>query len=207
MKAVTQNQPLSSDSLDPDPIRQFAHWFQAAEQAELPLYNAMTLATADFQGKPSARIVLLKEVDYRGFVFYTNYNSKKGRELEEKPYASLVLLWLPLSRQVRIEGGVEKLEDSESDRYFESRPRGYQIEAHASHQSQVIKDRSFLEEQFQLLTKKYQGQRVPRPKHWGGYRVIPDSIEFWQEGDNRLHDRLLYRRDNHGHWQIERLSP
>ena len=207
MKAVTQNHPLCRDSLDPDPIRQFGQWFQDAEQAELPLYNAMTLATSGLQGKPSARIVLLKDVDHRGFVFYTNYNSRKAREIEEKPYASLVFLWLPLSRQVRIEGGVERLEARESDRYFESRPRGYQIEAHASQQSQVIKNRSFLEEQFQSLTKKYLGQKVPRPKHWGGYRVIPESLEFWQEGDNRLHDRLLYRLDNHGHWQIERLSP
>ena len=207
MNTFTQNQPLTRDSLSPDPIRQFGHWFQDAEQAELPLFNAMTLATSDLQGKPSARIVLLKEIDHQGFVFYTNYNSRKGRELKENPYVSLVFLWLPLSRQVRIEGSVQKLEARESDRYFESRPRGYQIEAHASYQSQVIKDRSFLEEQFQSLTKKYQGQKVPRPKHWGGFRVIPASIEFWQEGDNRLHDRLLYRRDNHGHWQIERLSP
>ncbi len=193
--------------MDPDPIRQFVRWFQDAEHAEIPLPNAMTLATSSRQGKPAARMVLLKGVDERGFVFYTNYESRKAQDLRVNPFAALVFCWLPLSRQVRIEGAVEPVERGESDLYFASRPRGHQIEAHASSQSQVIEDRLFLEQQFKDVAEKFAGQSVPRPPHWGGFRVVPEMLEFWQEGDNRLHDRLRYRRDNAGLWVIERLAP
>lgn len=198
---------LQPGSMDPDPIKQFARWFAAAEQAELLQPNAMTLATSDRQGQPSARMVLLKGVDERGFVFYTNRQSRKGKELGENPFAALVFCWLPLSRQVRIEGAVEPLDAAESDLYFASRPRGHQLEAHASQQSQVIKDRSFLAQQFEDVARKYEGQDVPRPLHWGGYRVVPNVLEFWQEGESRLHDRLRYRRDKDDQWVIERLAP
>jgi pyridoxamine 5'-phosphate oxidase len=199
---MTENQQLDSD-----PFKQFARWFADAEQAELPLPNAMTLATASRAGKPSARIVLLKEVDALGFIFYTNYQGRKAQELKENPFASLVLYWQPLSRQVRVEGAVEMVASNESDRYFASRPRGHQLEAHASAQSQVIKDRVFLEEQFKVFTQRFAGQDVPRPAHWGGYRLIPDTLEFWQEGEHRLHDRLRYQRDGNDQWVIERLAP
>ena len=191
---------------DPDPFKQFALWFADAVQAELPLYNAMTLSTASREGKPSARIVLLKEVDARSFIFYTNYQGRKARELKENPFASLVLYWQPLSRQVRVEGAVEMVASDESDRYFASRPRGHQIEAHASAQSQVIKDRVFLEEQFKVYTQMFEGQDVPRPAHWGGYRLIPETLEFWQQGEHRLHDRLRYRSVDDD-WVVERLAP
>lgn len=199
---MTENQQL-----DPDPFKQFTRWFADAEQAELPLHNAMTLATASRAGKPSARMVLLKEADARGFVFYTNYQGRKARELKENPFAALVFYWQPLSRQVRVEGAVERVPADESDRYFASRPRGHQLEAHVSAQSQVIKDRVFLEEQFKVFIQTVEGQEVPRPAHWGGYRLIPDTLEFWQEGEHRLHDRLLYRRIDNGQWVIERLAP
>jgi pyridoxamine 5'-phosphate oxidase len=199
---MTENQQL-----DPDPFKQFTRWFADAEQAELPLHNAMTLATASRAGKPSARMVLLKEVDARGFVFYTNYQGRKARELKENPFASLVFYWQPLSRQVRVEGAVERVAADESDRYFASRPRGHQLEAHASSQSQVIKDRGFLEEQFKTFTQMFAGQEIPRPAHWGGYRLLPETLEFWQEGEHRLHDRLRYRRVDDDQWVIERLAP
>ena len=199
---MTENQQLH-----PDPFKQFTRWFADAEQAELPLHNAMTLATASRAGKPSARMVLLKEVDARGFVFYTNYQGRKARELKENPFASLVFYWQPLSRQVRVEGAVERVAADESDRYFASRPRGHQLEADASSQSQVIKDRGFLEEQFKTFTQMFAGQEIPRPAQWGGYRLIPDTLEFWQEGAHRLHDRLRYRRIDNDHWVIERLAP
>ena len=199
---MTENQQL-----DPDPFKQFTRWFSDAEQAELPLHNAMTLATASRAGKPSARMVLLKEVDALGFVFYTNYQGRKARELKENPFASLVFYWQPLSRQVRVEGAVERVAADESDRYFASRPRGHQLEAHASSQSQVIKDRGFLEEQFKTFTQMFAGQEIPRPAHWGGYRLLPETLEFWQEGEHRLHDRLRYRRVDDDQWVIERLAP
>lgn len=207
MMNAGQKAPLLRGSMDPDPIRQFVRWLHDAEQAELPLPNAMTLATASRQGRPSARMVLLKEVDERGFVFYTNYESRKAQDLGANPFAALVFCWLPLSRQVRVEGVVELMESSASDLYFAGRPRGHKIEAHASPQSRVIEDRLFLEQEFKEATKKFPGQVVPRPPHWGGYRIRPDTLEFWQEGENRLHDRLRYRRDQAGTWLIERLAP
>ena len=199
--------PLLAERMAPDPIKQFVRWFAGAEQAGLPLANAMTLATADKQGKPSARMVLLKDVDARGFVFYTNYQGRKADDLHDNPFAALVFYWQPLSRQVRVEGPVERVAPDESDRYFASRPRGHQLEAHASAQSQVVRDRDFLQKQFEELSGRFAGQEVPRPRHWGGYRLVPESVEFWQEGKDRLHDRLRYRRDAAGSWVIERLAP
>ena len=204
---VESGGPLLRRCMDPDPIKQFARWFQDAEQAGIALPNAMTLATASREGKPSARLVLLKEVDGRGFVFFTNEESRKGRELQENPRAALVFGWLPLSRQVRVEGRMERVTPAESDRYFASRPRGHQLGAHASDQSRVIGDRAFLEARLQEATRRFEGRDVPRPPHWGGYRVVPEVLEFWQEGANRLHDRLRYRRDEAGNWVIERLGP
>jgi len=199
--------PLFADRMHPDPIQQFACWFADAEQAGLALPNAMTLATADKQGRPSARMVLLKEVDARGFVFYTSHESRKARDLKENPSAALVFHWQPLSRQVRVEGAVETVEPDASDRYFASRPRGHQLEAHASQQSRVVRDRAFLEQQFEEVSATFAGQQVPRPADWGGYRLVPESVEFWQEGKDRLHDRLRYRRDETGNWVIDRLAP
>jgi len=204
---VEQKAPLLFNSMDTDPIKQFGKWFQEAKQAEVSMPNAMTLATSGRQGHASARIVLLKDVDERGFVFFTNYESRKAQDLLDNPFAALVFCWLPLSRQVRVEGAVESLESSESDLYFASRPRGHQIEAHASPQSQVINDRVFLDQQFKDVTQKFEGQDVPRPLHWGGYRIVPELMEFWQEGESRLHDRPRYMRDNDECWLIERLSP
>ena len=193
--------------MEPEPIKQFIGWLQEAESAEVPQPDAMTLATCSRDGHPSARIVLLRGVDERGFVFFTNYESRKARDLEENRLAALVFCWLPLSRQVRVEGRVDPLGTLESDRYFARRPRGHQIAAHASPQSQVIKDRLVLENQFADLTRTLEGKAVPRPRHWGGYRIVPDQVEFWQEGENRLHDRLRYRRDHAGGWVLERLAP
>lgn len=202
-----QNASLRRGNMDHDPIKQFVSWFQEAEQAGIPLPNAMTLATSNGQSKPSARMVLLRGIDERGFVFFTNYESRKGQDLRENPVASLVFFWPSLSRQVRVEGSVELCEASESDVYFASRPRGHQIEAHASPQSQVAEDRLFLEKRFKDMAQKFNGKNVPRPPYWGGYRVIPELMEFWQEGENRLHDRLRYRRKNTDNWVIERLAP
>jgi pyridoxamine 5'-phosphate oxidase len=199
--------PLRRESMDDDPIRQFARWLEGAEQAGIALPNAMTLATANRQGRPAARMVLLKGFDERGFVFFTNYESRKAQDLRENPVAALVFCWLPLSRQVRVEGSVGQVAGIESDRYFASRPRGYQVEAHASPQSRVIKDRGFLVRRFEELTSQFACQEVPRPQFWGGYRLVPDTLEFWQEGEHRLHDRLRYRRDSDGRWVIERLAP
>jgi pyridoxamine 5'-phosphate oxidase len=193
--------------MDLDPIKQFIKWFQEAEQAEIPHANAMTLATSGRHGKPAARVVLLRGVDECGFVFFTNYESRKGEDLQENPHAALVFWWQPFSRQVRVEGRVEQLKPDESDLYFANRPRGHQIEAHASAQSQIIQDRAALEKQFTKVSKIFEGQEVPRPQHWGGYRVVPELLEFWQEGENRLHDRLRYRHDSSGIWEIERLAP
>ncbi len=192
---------------NPNPFTQFEEWLKRAEQEELPHANAMSLSTANAQGIPSARIVLLRGLDERGFVFYTNYMSAKGQQLIENPNAALVFFWPTLNRQVRIEGRVEKVSGQESDDYFSSRPRGHQLSAHASNQSQVIPDRTFLENQQTAVEETFKEQDVPRPDHWGGYRVIPEMIEFWQEGEHRLHDRLRYKKTAINEWFIERLSP
>jgi pyridoxamine 5'-phosphate oxidase len=200
-------QGLKETEADPNPFIQFKYWFDQALIAQLPEPNAMTLATATPDGKPSARIVLLKNFDERGFVFYTNYNSQKGQELAENPQASLVFWWAEQERQVRISGRVEKVSENESDEYFHSRPLNSRLGAWTSNQSEVIESREVLEQRLQELQTKYQNQHVPRPRHWGGLRVIPTEIEFWQGRPSRLHDRLLYTRDDDGSWKIERLSP
>ncbi|MGZ3581954.1 MAG: pyridoxamine 5'-phosphate oxidase [Ktedonobacterales bacterium] len=198
---------LGEADVDADPFRQFRVWFDEAVSAGQPEPNAMTLATASRDGRPSARMVLLKGFDERGFVYYTNYESRKGRELAENSYAALVFFWVELERQVRIEGRVERVSAEESDAYFHSRPEGSQIGAAASHQSQVIASREVIERRAAELTAEYAGRGIPRPNFWGGFRVIPDTIEFWQGCPSRLHDRLRYRRNDDGSWTIERLSP
>jgi len=190
----------------PQPFIQFVHWFDQAIEAGITEPNAMTLATASKDGKPSARVVLLKALDELGFVFYTNYESQKGQQLQANPNASLVFLWLDLQRQVRVEGYIEKVSEEESDAYFSVRPKASQIGAHVSPQSQVIPDRSFMEQRYWALEKEFANKEVPRPENWGGYRLIPERIEFWQGRQSRLHDRLLYEKNNEG-WSIKRLAP
>lgn len=198
---------LSEKELHPNPFVQFKTWFEGVLKAQLPEPNAMTLATATSDGKPSARMVLLKDYDERGFVFYTNYESYKGQQLLESPWAALVFWWPELERQVRVEGRVEKASGAESDAYFHSRPQSSQLGAWVSHQSQVIASREVLEQRLQQLHQEYENKKIPRPPHWGGFRVIPNEIEFWQGRPNRLHDRLLYRFGEQGNWLIQRLSP
>jgi pyridoxamine 5'-phosphate oxidase len=200
---------LTEADAHPDPFVQFERWFKDALAADLPLANAMTLATVSPEGAPDARIVLLKGVEDGGFVFFTNYDSRKGRQLASRAQACLVFLWAPLERQVRIESRVEKVSVQESDAYFASRPLGARLSAHASAQSEVVKDRQYLEGSLEKQ-KQVHGNNPPRPPHWGGYRVTPERIEFWQGRENRLHDRLLYRRGQGkiaGAWKIERLAP
>ena len=199
---------LVEADVDTDPLKQFQIWFQQALDADLLEPNAMTLATATPDGKPTARIVLLKEVSERGFVFYTNYESQKGRQLITNPYAALVFLWDKLERQVRIEGEVEQLSPQESEAYFRSRPRASQLGAWASEQSGVIASREVLEQKLADLQAQYQDDSaIPRPEHWGGFRVIPNRIEFWQGRPSRLHDRLVYNWQDNGSWQLTRLAP
>ena len=196
---------LDEADADPDPFRQFANWFDAAKEADIVEPNAMTLATADAGGRPSSRMVLLKGVDARGFTFFTNYESRKGRELAANPMASLLFWWDRLHRQVRIDGRVEKVADEEAASYFKSRPHGSRIGAAASPQSRVIASRTELEERFRALEAAHP-ESPPRPAHWGGYRVVPDHFEFWQGRESRLHDRLGYLPEGQG-WRIERLAP
>lgn len=198
---------LNESEIQPDPVIQFQKWFEQALAAQLPEPNAMTLATVTPDGQPAARMVLLKEVDEKGFVLFTNYNSHKGQELAANPQAALVFWWAELERQVRIVGTVEKISPEQSDSYFEMRPPNSRLGAWASNQSEVIASREILEQQLQEFQKKYENQEVPRPPHWGGYRVIPTQIEFWQGRPSRLHDRLLYTRASDDTWKIERLSP
>lgn len=194
-------------SVDRDPVKQFATWFKDAVAAGEILPEAMTLATSTRSGEPSARMVLLRGFDDRGFGFFTNYDSQKGRELSESPRAALVVYWPKLARQVRISGAVAKQTTDESTTYFHSRPLASQLSAWASPQSEVIPSRAVLEETVDALAAKYQGQTVPLPRNWGGYRVIPKTFEFWMHRDNRLHDRIRYTRQPSGAWRIERLAP
>ncbi len=221
---------LRRKDLETDPVAQFKKWFEQARGvrasgrvrkfliriykklvmvagAEPMDVTAMTLATADKQGRPSARVVLLKGVDERGFIFFTNYGSRKGQELADNPQAALVFYWSDLERQVCIFGPVNKLPDAESEAYFKSRPRGSRIAAWASKQSAIMRDRAALEDQYRQFDDRYPGPQVPRPPNWGGYVVIPQRIEFWQGRPNRLHDRFCYTRQPNDNWSIERLSP
>ncbi len=198
--------PLDERDADPDPFVMFHNWLAAAVAANLPEPHAMTMATAALDGKPSARVVLLRGVDERGLVFFTNYSSRKGKELAENPFAALVLFWQPLHRSIRVEGRVERVSAAESDAYFAARPRGAQLSAAVSPQSQVIPDRATLEARVRELDARA-GDPVLRPPHWGGYRVIPDVFEFWQGRENRLHDRLRYTRLRDDTWKLERLAP
>jgi pyridoxamine 5'-phosphate oxidase len=199
---------LTKVSANENPILQFEEWFRVLPSLGVSEQDAtsMTLATATADGQPTARIVLLKSFDERGFVFYTNYDSRKGDELSDNPRACLLFYWPQVWRQVRIEGAVEKVTAGESDAYFSSRPLGSRIGAWASNQSEVVESRETLEQQFAEMSARY-GDQVPRPPHWGGYRVKPALVEFWQGRDNRLHDRLRYSLQDNGSWLIERLAP
>lgn len=198
---------LREADADPNPIDQFRKWFDEALAADLHEPNATTLATATPDGRPSARIVLLKGFDERGFVFYTNYEGRKGRELDENPYCALVFYWGELERQVRVEGLASRVSAEDSDAYYGSRPRGTRLGAWVSEQSRPVEDRDTLERRLRELEAEYEGRDIPRPSFWGGYRVEPEEIEFWQGRESRLHDRLLYRRFEGGGWDMVRLQP
>ena len=201
-----RRRPLSEDEVAADPVAQFAQWYEGAQAVVKPLPEAVALATATRAGRPSARMVLLKSFDAHGFVFYTHYGSRKGRDLARNSRASLLFYWGEAGRQVRVDGRVQKLSARESDDYFATRPRGSQLSAWASPQSAVLADRGALERRFAALARRYPGA-VPRPPQWGGYRMVPEAFEFWQGREDRLHDRILYRRARGGRWVIERLAP
>ncbi len=202
-----KNKPLDIEQVAGNPIAQFEAWFQDVVDNELLEPNAMTLSTVSAEGRPSSRVVLLKGIDENGFIFYTNYNSKKGKDIQKNPFGAINFLWLPLERQVRIEGKIVRLPKAQSDAYFAKRPRGSQIGAHASPQSDVITGRTFLEENVKNLEEKYKNNPVSRPEHWGGYQLQPDRIEFWQGRSSRLHDRIVYILQEDSSWLIQRLAP
>ena len=209
MSVITNNvsvEGLDEKSINPDPIKQFQSWFADAIAAKLPLPEAMTLATATPDGRPSARMVLLKQVDHDGFVFYTNYRSAKAEQLDANPYAALVFYWATLDRQVRVEGSVVRTSPEESRDYFQTRPRESQIGAWASAQSEVIPGRDALEQRAKELEALYCDREIDCPEYWGGYRLQPERIEFWKSRAGRLHDRILYQRSGDG-WTITRLAP
>jgi pyridoxamine 5'-phosphate oxidase len=207
MMTNTPNDPLDVSTVDPNPFTQLKLWLDAAYASGIEEANAMSVATATREGRPSARMVLMRGLDERGLVFYTNYESRKGGELAANPYAALLFYWPPLGRQVRIEGPVARVPAAESDAYFHSRPAGSRISALASRQSEVIESRAVLEARVRELERLH-GDQPPRPDYWGGYRVAPELFEFWQSGAYRLHDRIRYSRDRMGGaWWIERLSP
>jgi pyridoxamine 5'-phosphate oxidase len=197
---------LDEKEVDSDPVKQFSKWFHEAVEAKVNEPNAMTVCTAAKDGKPSARILLLRNFDDSGFVFYTNYKSRKGEEITDNPHGALLFFWPELERQVRIEGILEKQTAAQSDLYFSSRPRASKLGAWTSPQSKVISDRHILDEEYKKLEKQFSDDNVPRPPHWGGYVLKPSTIEFWQGRPSRLHDRLLYTFKN-GSWKIERLAP
>lgn len=200
-------QSLSEEDVDTNPIKQFEKWFQQALASGIEEPNAMTLATSTTDGKPSARIVLLKGIKDNGFVFFTNYESKKGKQIHDNRFAGIVFFWKELERQVTIQGEIEKVSEQESDEYFASRPLESRIGAWSSPQSQVIENRKVLEKNVAYYSDKYQSQNIPRPSHWGGYILMPTLIEFWQGGAGRLHDRLQYSIDATNSWIIKRLAP
>lgn len=204
--AQYQFSPLNEEDVDPNPLRQFEKWFKDAEALVPILPNAVMLATATKEGVPSARMVLLKDFDEQGFVFYTNYQSQKGRELDENPIATLSFYWAEPGRQVRITGTAERTSRSESEAYFHTRPIDSQLGAWASNQSEVIGGREVLERRMEELLKQFEGKRIPLPPYWGGYRVAPFIFEFWQNRESRLHDRIRYTQSEGG-WLIERLAP
>lgn len=206
MKGVSLVKGLREEDLDPSPFSQFGAWFDDAKRSRIYLPEAMTLSTASPEGKPAARMVLLKGYDGRGFVFYTNYESRKAKELEANPYATLLFHWSTLERQIRIEGAVERVTEEESYAYFSSRARGSRLGAWASRQSSVLSNRAQLESQLREVENQYKGKDIPLPPFWGGYRVKPERMEFWQGRINRLHDRLCYQRAGEG-WSVVRLSP
>ena len=199
-------QGLRRRDLDPDPIKQFNSWFTAAFEAQILDANAMTLATC-VDGKPSARVVLLKDFDKRGFVFFTNYVSEKGRQLEKNPNAALVFYWMEVERQIRIQGKVKKTSRAESEEYFRTRPLGAQLGAWASHQSETIDARRILDARLEEMKQRFAEGPIPLPPHWGGYRLKPERIEFWQGRPDRLHDRFRYTFLRDGSWKIDRLAP
>jgi len=198
---------LNESDLLTDPIHQLRHWIQEAMASDVPEVNAMTLATSTPDGRPSARIVLFKDVNEHGITFHSCYDSRKGRELALNPLAALVIFWPALERQVRVEGRVERLSTSESDAYFQTRPLGSQLGAWASRQSEVLDGREALESQYAAVRDEFHNRDIPRPPNWGGYRLIPEVFEFWQGRQSRLHDRFRYRLEADGVWIIERLSP
>ena len=200
------SQSLDEASVAHDPIAQFGEWYERALSVEKPLPHAAALATASRSGRPSARMVLLKSFDARGFVFFTNYRSRKGQELSRNARATLLFYWGSLERQVRVEGRITKVSRRESEDYFATRPRGSQLSAWASPQSETVPSRNALEQSMEELARRYPDQ-VPRPPHWGGYRLAPEAIEFWQGREDRLHDRILYRRSRGGRWIIQRVAP
>lgn len=207
MRREYKRDGISEETVQKDPILQFSRCFREALDSEETDANAMTLSTATTSGKPSSRIVLLKGFDEQGFRFYTNYNSRKGRDLEENPYAALCFFWPALERQIRIEGKVKKVSRKESAAYFETRPRESQLGAWASDQSAPLRGRKELEEKFRGFEKQYENREVPLPDFWGGYLLRPRLIEFWQGRTRRLHDRILYTKTGNGNWKISRLSP
>lgn len=198
---------LDERNVHANPIRLFQVWFDEAVSRELPMAEAMTLCTSSGDGKPTGRMVLLKGLDEAGFVFYTNYRSRKARELDANPFAALVFYWEPFERQVRVEGKVARISADESDNYFQTRPRESQLGAIASPQSDVIESRELLEQRFRELEEEYRDRTIARPDHWGGYRLVPDRIEFWKGRPGRLHDRLLYELQADGSWRRSRLAP
>ncbi len=197
---------LSEDEVDPDPVKQFSHWFEDALTAKVPEPNAMSVATVGSNGRPSSRILLLKDVDARGLSWFTNYTSRKAQDLQHQPYAALTFHWVELERQVRIEGRVERVPEAESEAYFNVRPLKSRLGAIASQQSQPIASRALLESKFDAAANEY-GDKPARPAHWGGYRLVPDVMEFWQGRASRLHDRVLYLRAADGSWTRQRLQP
>jgi pyridoxamine 5'-phosphate oxidase len=207
IRKIYQLQSLLEKEVDANPIKQFETWWQQAIESKIEEPNAMTLATCTASGKPSARIVLLKGITENGFIFFTNYTSRKGKEIEENPFVSLLFFWKEMERQVRIEGSIKKISAAESDEYFRSRPRVSRIGAWCSPQSTVIKNREFLQNNVEKYNTQFDSENIPRPDFWGGYMVEPNRIEFWQGRPGRLHDRLQYSLTENKLWNIERLAP